>query len=205
MLIMASFLLSLVAFTKNLTSYIFCAGWVWGYLNEIPVLWEVMYLLLSLDHHPTNSYVKAVLVVHPFACHWACSKNVNFALCKCLILWLYLNSGLWLFLDFTLSSIKELAFYLSLQGWGVCDRGGTETVTRRCASVSPSLHSRCVTLKMSQTFWDVKLGENTFFMGLRLYNFQGSFLYIISFYIDILQIRTLRKKWFALHHGTNPW
>lgn len=39
-----------------------------------------------------------------FAFDWSRSRNANSPLCKCLILWFYLNSGLWVFLDFTLSS-----------------------------------------------------------------------------------------------------
>ena len=108
----------------------FCAGWIWGHLNEISVLWEVMYLLLSLDHHLMNFYVKAVLAVHSFACHWTWAKNINFAICKCLILWLYLNSGLWLFLDFTEFHWGSGVLPV-MQGQGLCYRGDTELVLVR--------------------------------------------------------------------------
>ena len=70
------------------------------------------------------------LVVHSYTCHWTWAKNINFAICKCLILWLYLNSGLWLFLDFTLNSIKDLECYQSCRD-GDCDRGDTELVLTR--------------------------------------------------------------------------
>ena len=113
-LLMASiFLLLLMASGQKSSFLYFCAGWIWGHLNEVSVLWEVMYLLLSLDHHLMNFYVEAVLAVHSFACHWTWAKNINFAICKCLILWLYLNSGLWLFLDFTLNSTEDLECYQS--------------------------------------------------------------------------------------------
>lgn len=44
------------------------------------------------------------------------------------------------------------------------------------------------------TFLRCKIGENSFFMGLRLYNFQGNFLYIISFYVNILQMRNTEEE-----------
>lgn len=65
--------------------------------------------LLTRVPSSLQCYTEAATVEHQFAYDRSRSRNANSPLCKCLILWFYLNSGLWVFLDFTLSS-KALDF-----------------------------------------------------------------------------------------------